>query len=277
MDSIPFDNIIFLLQRSIVPRKHDHMSPVEYAYESGMYMGCPGKELYFSLPSFSVEQIEKLIPIVCMSFPKLPPGRSVHFSVFWRYFYGVFDKRGVFNSKHNLNNITSNWPIYFSFVDSVIEHYKSMSCIHFGQIIATEMLAHRFGDKFVLSADVGEKIKHKKQMIECYENTYKLAIQIKAKKNAFSSLYWCSSYLFGNDNALYKTYAIRFLQAANQFATSVTTKGKVVSTLNRLNTILSRKEMKSVCKMYKNFDNKIMKSFGFRKLNFDKSTLGIGE
>ena len=276
---VSYDNILHLLKRGIISKKEDIKHDLPFAIEHGRYMGCPGKEMYYSIPSLSPEQLNSLVPLIAKAFPQQPPHGSVQYSVFWRYFYGVFIKRGLLNSENTeIDKLALEWPVYFDLVNKVLIYYKANYHAHFGQVVTTELLAHRLGDLMVLSHSNNnpDYAARKEDMISRYNEAHNTAIKVGAKKNAFSTLYWCSMYLFAaKDNELFLKYGIQFLQSANQFATSVTTKSKVVSTLNRLHNVADENQWKQIVKMYRNFNNKVMKSFGFVKLNFDKKILGV--
>ena len=270
LNDFTMEQLLFLLKRKIVPKKPIGFSHVKFAIEDGMYMGCPGKEIFFSMSKLSVEDREKLVDPIISLFPRSLNSRSVHYSLFWRYFYGVFDKRGLLNKKKdNTIQVSSLWNDYFFYADHI------MSCFppsHYGYVVALEMKAHRVGDLFLLT----KEDKYKKQMLDMYDEVYRLSPVVGAKKNAFSSMFWCSVYLYeAKEFKLYNAYAIKFLHAVNKYNTSVTAKGKVVSTLNKLYITMTRKQFKGVLNLYKNLSNKTMRTFGFKKLSFDKSLLGI--
>jgi hypothetical protein len=161
------------------------------------------------------------------------------------------------------------WNDYFAYADRIISFFPPS---HYGYIVALEMKAHRVGDLLLLTKEE----KYKQQMVDMYDEVYRLSPMVGAKKNAFSSMFWCSVYLYETkDFKLYNTYAVKFLHAVNKYNTSVTAKGKVVSTLNKLYQTMSRKQFKHILELYKNLDNKTMRTFGFKKLSFDKSLLGV--
>jgi len=269
-----FSEILTLLKRGIVPKKHKGYLPVGSG--DTLYMGCPGKQLFYALPRFSSKNLDTLVPVVAELFPKKVPSKGVQYSVFWRYFYGVFSKRGVLNKKcaDDTISVTSQWEsVYFPFVDRLFSFYsEKYKNKHYGLVLAAEMRAHRNGDLYSIAKN-DNKEQYLKKMISMYENAHSMAVRISAHKNAFSSLYWCAMYLYENENKMFVEYAVRFLKAANQHATSVLTKGKVVSVLNRLKIVMSDTEFGEIIKMYRAFDNKVMRSFGFKKLSFDKSVL----
>ena len=95
MSVCTFSQIKELLKRGIVGRRVETYIPVDSIPSKGMYMGCPGKEMFYSLPNFVDSEINELSTICYSLFPQELPGRYVHFSVFWRYLFGVFNKHGL--------------------------------------------------------------------------------------------------------------------------------------------------------------------------------------
>ena len=88
MNVLSYDQIMCLVQRGIIPRKYRSMMPIDFAYDKGLYMGYPRKELHCSILSFDQEKQQQVMSLLVDSFQQSAT-KSVHFSVFWRYFYNI--------------------------------------------------------------------------------------------------------------------------------------------------------------------------------------------
>lgn len=256
MEPLPLKKLIRLINRGIVTRKSHGFKPIPYALDDGLLMGCPGKELYYSLPALSKKEQDHLVGPVLGMFPLSPISRSVHLSAFWRYFYGVFHKQGGLNNSIDVlqewRNNELDWKHQFRFMTKFLtaaRHYP------YAKLVACEMHAHRVGDLFLLT---GED-KYCEQMMRYYHLATRLAVIHKSNKNAFSAPFWCAKYLYeGGQYDLCFKFCIEFLKNATQFCRTSTVSGKFYQSVKMLRICASPDRWRKTCKMMSGCNNKII-------------------
>jgi hypothetical protein len=249
------------MSRGIVSRKGGDinkttLSSIEYAIDGGIYMGCPGKEIYYSLPFFNLEEKDQLIVLILNAFP-MGTGRSVHLSLFWRYLYGMFDKWGCLNDREDVlgkfKNSPVDWSLYFDFVERFLSAAEGKN--PYAYIIASEMYAHRLGDQYLIN----QKKVYFKQMIEMYDKTISLSTQLSVAKNSFSAPYWCCIYLFKMkkfDQSYY--YGNLFLDNCNKYCHSKGAYNKMRSAVGVLYQISTPEQWGEILEKCNNFDNRLV-------------------
>lgn len=189
---LTFDKLIQLVNKGIKAKiaKNDK-SFFEGAFRDGKYLGCPGKDIYFTLPTLTMEHKNKLAAGLASQFPKKPPVDHVGFAACIRYIYGCFDKNGCLLSKEKEEELAdSDWTEGFAFMGLVNDCFMN-SKNDYGSTVHYEMRAHRHGDSAILKNDLQEL----ETAIEYYEKSKTLAEKCKSKKHIFSSMFWAAGYL----------------------------------------------------------------------------------
>lgn len=255
--------ILDLIKRDIVTRKIQ-LPVLDYAFDGGNYLGCPGKEIYHFLISARNDDIREITQAVSLKFPSLPPSRAVHLSSFLRYVYGCFEKQGALKHKEQFVDNIPNWNKVEIFMDDLLDFFSKQRN-QYGAMICYEMMAHRAGDLAVLNSDSTSL----KKMLDLYNKSANLAVVVGARKNAYSTYYWALRYLLAA-NATHDDivkYALLFFDRVNQYCNTITAKGKIVTSLNRIYEVFTRKEWRVFRRRYKKYTNPYMKVYRFVKLN----------
>lgn len=252
-----FEFLNNLLDRGIVTKKHS-LESIPEAIHDGIYMGCPGKEIFHGLGFLSEEEINILVQKVCEKFPFIPPGRSVHLSVFLRYIYGCFDKQGILynnDQKQEIIAASRDWSKSHNFAEKMCEQFDKLGN-SYGHMMTLEMMAHRIGDAVEITGDQSLIDK----MVKIYEKAGQMAVKIGDNKNTFSSYYWCFKYLvhFKQPKDRCIRYAVMFFDNVEQFCKSSTVKGKLASSLNLIRSILTKREWKRFIKRFVFYKNKVL-------------------
>ena len=161
------------------------------AYE-GIYIGSPGRDVYYMLPYLTKKQIEEVVDMVEKTFPKHPPGNHVNVGMFVRFIYGQFEKQGILRSEKDFERMKREkieWSASRSFLKLLYNKLEENNNFY-GMSILCEMEAHRLGDEAVLNRNI-EKLN---KMEEFYNKSVKLAYKCKSYKQMFTPYYWCYEY-----------------------------------------------------------------------------------
>jgi len=163
---------------------------VSGAFEEGMYLGCPGKDIFFFLKTAQDEQLDIIAKNLSKQIPHTPPNDHVGNAACIRYIYGQFEKNGIFKSnKQEILENKANWETAEKFMDMLEDKFKQVdNC--YGLSLVSEMRAHRRGDLAVINKDKSEAIK----MEKLYRRSYKNAAKCNSLKHMFTPFYWCSKY-----------------------------------------------------------------------------------
>jgi len=256
--NLSFEQLVDICSRGIVQKKHS-LSPVKTAIDNGTYFGCPGKEIYYAISWMDESQIKKLASIVCLSFPKESPGRSIHLSVFLRYIYGCFDKQGCLHGPKQAQKMKSekrDWSKSDKFVDYMITCFKNRGNLY-GEMMCYEMKAHRLGDMIIIHND----LKYLDSMINFYKMSAILAEKVNAKKNTFSAYYWAMRYLYElkRPKSEILHYAKLFFDKVEKYCNTSTAKGKVTSAFNIVHRICSKRDWRVFRKHFATYKNPVIK------------------
>lgn len=244
--------LLSLSDRGIVSKKTS-LPPFKRAIAAGLYLGCPGKEIFYGLNLLSRHGMERLAAVVADKFPDTPQ-RSVHLSAFFRYVYGCFDKQGCLNGDDQAAAMIKekrDWSKSDEFVDVLISSFKEISN-RYGELISYEMKAHRVGDTVIIRNDMTMLPK----MLLLYDSAGQIAEEIMARKNVCSAYYWAFRYLYYLKQPEYYHYAMKFLNNVEKYSNSSTIKGKVRATYNMLKSSLPDADWQNVVEIVSGFTKK---------------------
>jgi len=165
---------------------------INNAIWKGLYMGSPGRDLYYMLPYLSDSQFEEIANIIIEKFPKDPPGNHVNVGMFFRQIYGQFEKQGVLRSDEDLKRMKKeklDWDLSKKFITLLRDKFEKDNNFY-GLSVLYEMEAHRMGDKAILNKD-GDIIN---KMEQSYLESVKHAAKCNSYKQMFTPYYWCFKY-----------------------------------------------------------------------------------
>jgi len=181
-----------MFSRGIISKVRDKEVPFSFGFRGGVYVGAPGKDVYFVLRTLDISRHDELAKSVANLFPRKAPSNHVGYAAFVRYVYGCFEKQGCLRSrkdKRRLINEKPDWTISTQFMERVA-NFAIKNDNKYALIIHYEMLAHRLGDLAVIKNDLiilPEMEKH-------YLISKDLALKINSYKHMFTSYYWCAKY-----------------------------------------------------------------------------------
>jgi len=165
---------------------------IKDAIYEGIYIGSPGRDIYYMLPYLSDEQLEEVAGIIVDRFLKDPPGNHVNVGMFFRQVYGQFEKQGVLKSDKDLEKMKKDkldWDLSKKFVMLLRNKFEENNNFY-GLSILHEMEAHRMGDKAILD----KNIYMLNNMEESYLKSVKYAKKCNSYKQMFTPYYWCFEY-----------------------------------------------------------------------------------
>jgi len=237
--------LMSIAHRGIVSKKSG-LGYFKRAIDNGTYFGCPGKEIYYGLPRLSDDDMSKLACVISNSFPLSWPGRAVHLSVFLRYVYGCFDKKGCLHNPAQSQKMKAekrDWSKSDKFVDCMIACFKLKHNLY-GEMMCYEMKAHRLGDMIIIHDDLS----YLPKMLDMYNRAGTIAMQIDAKKNACSAYFWAFQYLIElrRPKEDWLPYALLFCDNVEKYSRSSTISSKVHSLLIRAHRNLSSDDWNSI-------------------------------
>jgi len=163
------------------------------AIYNGIYIGSPGRDIYYMLPYLLDDQLVEVVSMVESRFPKTPPENHVNVGAFIRFIYGQFEKQGSLKNDaafQEMKNNTPEWDLSRRFIRLLYEALKH-SNNSYGMSIMDEMNAHRMGDEALLNNDKNKL----KAMEEMYNNSVQNAYKCKSYKQMFTPYYWLAMYL----------------------------------------------------------------------------------
>jgi len=186
-----------------------NLEPIEGAVSGGLYIGSPGKDIFFLLPFLNEEQFNDLAERMVDLFPKTPPLNHVNIAACVRYIYGQFDKNGIFLSKGAYKKVEKhrdNWDLPRQFL-IILEKKLQKKKKYYGISVLYEMEGHRLGDEAVLDKDK-DKLK---RMEEVYNTSVEYALKCNSSKHTWTPYYWAFKYFerFGD-----KKNALKYLKKA---------------------------------------------------------------
>ena len=165
---------------------------IEGAEYGGIYVGSPGRDIYYMLPHMDEEQMKEVAVLLCSKFLKTPPISYANTAACLRFIYGQFGKQGSLRSEKDFKEMKENkidWLLPRKFL-KVLEEKLEMSNNYYGLVMLYEMEAHRLGDEAVLNKDL-EKLDKMEQM---YLKAMIFADKCNSYKHMFSLYYWASQY-----------------------------------------------------------------------------------
>lgn len=229
-------------------------------FRDGLYLGAPGKDIFFILPQLNSDEKECLSDIIALSFPSKPPGNHVRWAAFIRYIYGCFEKQGCLRSENDKNRMIqekTDWSIHDNFVEQIMHSFKKHSK-EYGLVIGYEMIAHRYGDKMVISGDTSFAIK----MEELYNASRDIAVKIKSYKHTFTPYYWAGCYFYEmkmNKKAL--EYHQKCLKSMNKYCPDAREgyREKAKTSIQCLKSLLSQDEFHQWVSWIRRSKNKCLK------------------
>jgi len=232
---------------------------IKDAIYEGIYIGSPGRDLYYMLPFLSDEQFEEVAIIVASRFPKDPPGNHVNVGMFFRQVYGQFEKQGVLRSDKDLERMKKeklDWDLSKKFIALLRDKFDKDNNFY-GLSILYEMEAHRMGDKAILSIDVDMMDK----MEQFYLESVRYADKCNSFKQMFTPYYWCFEYFKKyNNKKKALTYAHLTIQSANKYCPDA--RPGYVSKLDNCIKYIRKKEKSTwgdFYTLYCNSDNKCVR------------------
>jgi hypothetical protein len=228
---------------------------IENAMYKGIYIGSPGRDIYYMLPYLSKDQMIEVASLLAMKFPNNPPKRNhVNISACMRFIYGQFDKQGILRSEKDFERMKQEdleWDLSITFLDILIKEFKNNKN-YYGLTMTYEQMAHRLGDKAVLNDD-------KKRMIhmeKTYGKSLKYAYKCNSYKHLFSLYYYMGKYFlkFGDKENSLKYFRLT-IDNVDKYYNKYYPKGDRYWS-PRLKTIISYIEKKSDKKSWKELKRK---------------------
>ncbi len=186
-----FDKLKQLISAGIKKKVKPTDKPISsYAFRKGLYLGCPGKDIYFALSWLDEDQFTEIAELLSQQYPDKAPGGHVHTAACIRYIYGCFDKQGCLLSKKHTQMLSNeNWTRPEEFMTKV-NHFFEKHNKSYGQVLYHEMKAHRLGDSAVIKKDPSLL----EPMLDHYLASREIALKIKCWKQTFTPLYWAACY-----------------------------------------------------------------------------------
>jgi len=232
---------------------------IKDAEYGGIYIGSPGRDIYYMLPYLSEEQFEEVANIIVDRFPKDPPGNHVNVGMFFRQVYGQFEKQGVLRSDKDLKRMKKeklDWNLSKKFIELLHDKFEKNNNFY-GLSILYEMEAHRVGDKAILNMDIDMMDKMEKFYLESVRYSHKC----NSYKQMFTPYYWCFEYFkkYGTKKKAL-LYAHLTIEAADKHCPDarpgyVTKLSSCIKYIRKKN----KDKWNSFYKTYKNSKNKCVK------------------
>ena len=190
---ISFIQLKMMLERGVVGVVKDNARPVfDFGFRRGLYLGAPGKDIFFTLPYLNDEEKEETAKIFASLYPKKPPSNHVKWAACIRYVYGCFEKQGCLRSKTDKKRMikeNSDWSLSIDFMNRVAKFFESNDN-KYGLVIHYEMLAHRYGDRAIIEKNADLLV----TMMDFYQKSSRIAMDIKCWKQTFTPFYWAAGY-----------------------------------------------------------------------------------
>ena len=190
---INFDQLKVMLKHGIIGNVKKNAKPMfDFGFRGGSYLGSPGKDLFFALPDLSDKEKDSIAKIIASLYPKKPPSNHVRWAAFIRYIYGCFEKQGCLRSKSDKQRMVeenSDWSLSIDFMNRVAVYFE-LNDNKYGLVIHYEMLAHRYGDRAIIEKDKDLLV----PMMEYYQKSSEIAMNIECWKQMFTPFYWAGGY-----------------------------------------------------------------------------------
>ena len=238
---------------------------IKDAIYEGIYIGSPGRDIYYMLPFLNETQMEEVVDKVADKFPKIPPDNHVNIGMFVRFLYGQFEKNGTLRSDKDLERMQNeiiDWDSSRKFIKLLFNKMVS-SDNFYGMCILYEMEAHRLGDEAILNSDSEKFVK----MEEMYNKSVEFAHKCESYKQMFTPYYWCFEYFKkGKNKNKALEYSYLTMKNAEKYCPDARP-GYISKLLSCIKYIkkYDKKNWKNFCKIYKNSKNKCVKNT-FKKM-----------
>jgi len=189
---------------SVSDKKLETIKKIDGAIYEGVYVGSPGKDIYYMLPYLDGKQMIEVAKLLSKNFPNEPPRTYANIAACLRFIYGQFEKQGSLKSIEDFKRMKENkpdWSLSIKFLKELEKELKILNN-YYGLAMLYEMKAHRLGDEAVLNND-SEKLD---KMEQAYLKVIYYANKCNSHKHMFSIYYWASEYFrkFGKTNKAIK-------------------------------------------------------------------------
>lgn len=194
-----YPQLVKMLDKGVVKKlsRNSKVKKFKFGFRKGAYLGAPGKDVYFVMPSLTDEQFSDVAVRFANMYPNKAPDNHLHWAACIRYVYGCFEKQGCLRSNADKKRIIKedpDWDMPIRFMSLALEQFKKNKN-HYGRVLHYEMLAHRFGDRAII--DKNPELLN--EMISHYENSQRLAMKCKSYKHMFTPFYWAGHYYYEMD------------------------------------------------------------------------------
>ncbi len=202
---------------SVSDKRLKKCNPIKGAIYNGIYVGSPGRDIYFMLPYLDRNQMKEISIIMKNNFPKKPPKTYVNISACIRFIYGQFDKQGILRSEKDFKRMKRNkpdWTFSREFIWFLFEELRKDNNFY-GLSMLHEMEGHRLGDEALIYKDK-KKLKH----MECnYFLCVEFAYKCNSYKHLFSTYYWAGEYFakFGDTKNAVKYFKLAISNAEKYY------------------------------------------------------------
>jgi len=191
-----YNQLLEMIDRGIMKKigKKPKHKPFSFGFRGGLYLGAPGKDIFFVMPSLSEKQFVYIAHRLAKAFPRKPPGNHEHLAACIRYIYGCFEKQGCLRSKEDKTRMIDenpDWELHMKFMIEINSWFKQNRHTY-GRVLHHEMLGHRYGDKAIIERNKSYLAK----MINHYENAQRLALKCKSWKHTYTPFYWAAYYYY---------------------------------------------------------------------------------
>tara|TARA_Y100000310_G_scaffold344310_1_gene456342 strand:+ start:138 stop:944 length:807 start_codon:yes stop_codon:yes gene_type:complete len=189
---LSFESLLGMCEGHIPVKVGQKKVKIRYAFQGGDYLGSPGKDIFFSLPQLTEEQMHTLAKKHCSQYPIKPPGNHVGIAACVRYIYGQFEKQGILRSKADHRRMEEediDWVLPRKFIQLMKEIFEAQEH-YYGLTILAEMEAHRLGDEAILNKD-NDKLA---EMEQTYLFSATCAHKCQSFKQMFTPYYWAAKY-----------------------------------------------------------------------------------
>jgi len=191
--------------------------PIDRAMHRGIYIGSPGKDIFYMLPYLSEEQMQEVAKKFSKQFPIVPPTSYVNVAACIRFIYGQFEKQGILRSQgdfERMRNEKLDWELSRKFLGFLYKEFEKRNN-YYGLSMLCEMEGHRLGDEAVINRDKNKL----REMEEIYNKSVEFAYKCNGYKHLFSIYYWMSQYFkkFGDEDEALKYSKLSILNACKYY------------------------------------------------------------
>jgi len=193
-----------------------NLKPIKGAEYNGIYIGSPGRDIYFMLPYLSEKQMKEVAINMNKYFPKIPPKNNVNVSACIRFIYGQFEKQGILKSDKQFEKMKKkkpDWKLSRKFLKILYKIFEEQQNFY-GLTILCEIEGHRLGDEALIYKNKKKLKEMEKKYLKCIE----FAHNSKSYKHMFTPYFWAFKYFkkFGNKEKALK-YSKLLIENANEY------------------------------------------------------------